>query len=219
VLLHRGASHDVIQKVGDGKAGHGGTVCDVCFTIKGKAFVTACADALIRIWQVGTGNVIRVLRGHSSAVTGVCFSPLDGRIVCRCVASFPLCKTATIRFDNIPALSNCDILHSVGSDCSARVWRVDNGLMLKNLGSYDAAARHNSWVLCVRFSPDGKIIATAGADCSVRLWSVETARLVVKLEGFRGWVRALAWTNDGSRLAAACNDCDVCVARFPSVFL
>jgi WD40 repeat protein len=81
--------------------------------------------------------------------------------------------------------------------------------MLKNLGSYDASARHNSWVLCVRFSPDGKIIATAGADCSVRLWSVETARLIVKLEGFRGWVRALAWTNDGSRLAAACNDCDV----------
>ena len=132
--------------------------------------------------QVGTGNVIRVLRGHASSVTGVCFSPLDGRIVC-----------------------------SVGADCSARVWRVDNGLMLKNLGSYDATARHNSWVLCVRFSPDGKIIATAGADCSVRLWSVETARMVVKLEGFRGWVRALAWTNDGSRLAAACNDCDVYV--------
>jgi serine/threonine-protein kinase len=47
--------------------------------------------------------------------------------------------------------------------------------------------------LSPRFSPDGKIIATAGADCSVRLWSVETARLIVKLEGFRGWVRALGW--------------------------
>ena len=63
----------------------------------------------------------------------------------------------------------------------------------------------------MRFSPDGKIIATAGADCSIRLWSVETARMVIKLEGFRGWVRALAWTNDGSRLAAACNDGDVYV--------
>ncbi len=66
-----------------------------------------------------------------------------------------------------------------------------------------------SWVLTARFSPDGKIIATAAADCSVRLWSVETARMIVKLEGFRGWVRALSWTNDGSRLAAACNDSDV----------
>jgi WD40 repeat protein len=83
VLLHRGATHDIIQKVGDGKSGHGGAVWDVCFTIKGKAFITACADALIRIWQVGTGNVVRVLRGHTAAVSGVCFSPLDGRIVCR----------------------------------------------------------------------------------------------------------------------------------------
>ena len=83
VLLHRGSSHDIIQKVGDGKTGHAGSVWDVCFTIKGKAFVTACADALIRIGQVGTGNVVRVLRGHTAAVSGVCFSPLDGRIVCR----------------------------------------------------------------------------------------------------------------------------------------
>ncbi len=94
VLLHRGASHDIIQKVGDGKAGHGGGVWDVCFTIKGKAFITACEDALIRVWQVGTGNVIRVLRGHASSVNGVCFSPLDGRIVCRC-ASFLQSKTVT----------------------------------------------------------------------------------------------------------------------------
>ena len=77
---------------------------DVCFTIKGKAFVTACADALIRIWQVGTGNVVRVLRGHTAAVSGVCFSPLDGRIVCRFATSIPLCKTATICFDNTHAL-------------------------------------------------------------------------------------------------------------------
>lgn len=70
----------------------------------------------------------------------------------------------------------------------------------------------------------------------MRLWSVETARMIVKLEGFRwghckyqqlfssksatvrGWVRALAWTNDGSRLAAACNDSDVCVLRFAEGF-
>ena len=125
-------------------------------------------------------------------------------------ASLHSCNTKPYHF--VPATQNCNTLSSVGSDCSARVWRVDNGLMLKNLGSYDSTARHNSWVLCVRFSPDGKIIASAGADCSVRLWSVETARMIVKLEGFRGWVRALAWTNDGSRLAAACNDCDVCVS-------
>lgn len=72
---------------------------DVCFTIKGKAFVTACADALIRIWQVGTGNVVRVLRGHTAAVSGVCFSPLDGRIVCRW-----LCLSST---------KNCSILMSL----------------------------------------------------------------------------------------------------------
>jgi WD40 repeat protein len=122
VLLYRAASHDIIQKVGDGKSGHGGAVHDVRFTAKGKAFITACADALVRIWQIGTGNVVRVLRGHTSAVTGVCFSPLDGRLVC-----------------------------TVGADCSARVWRVDNGLMLKNLGSYDVAARHSNWVRDISF--------------------------------------------------------------------
>jgi WD40 repeat protein len=64
VLLHKSATHDIIQKVGDGKSGHGGAVLDVCFTIKGKAFVTACSDALVRVWQVRTGKDTRNRKPH-----------------------------------------------------------------------------------------------------------------------------------------------------------
>lgn len=41
---------------------------------------TACVDGRVRLCDLRTGAVARVLRGHQDAVQDVCFSP-DGRMV------------------------------------------------------------------------------------------------------------------------------------------
>ncbi len=58
-------------------------------------------------------------------------------------------------------------------------------------------------VRAVRFSPDGRTLATAGDDAFVRLWDVVTGRLKGTLY-HEHWVLALAFSPDGKALATGC---------------
>jgi WD40 repeat protein len=44
----------------------------------GRSVATAADDALVRIWEVATGRVLRVLTGHTKEVYVVAWSP-DGK--------------------------------------------------------------------------------------------------------------------------------------------
>lgn len=59
---------------------HPRTVHSVCFAPDGRFVVTGCQDAAIRMWDVGTGSMVRILEGHSTPVLAVAFSP-DGRFL------------------------------------------------------------------------------------------------------------------------------------------
>ncbi|MEV4622938.1 caspase family protein [Asanoa sp. NPDC049573] len=66
---------------------------------------------------------------------------------------------------------------------------------------------HRHLVLAVRFTPDGRRLATGGADGSVRIWDAETRqREFPVLAPHTRWVRAVAFNPDGTRLAGASDD-------------
>src|SRR3954453_16250666 len=62
---------------------------------------------------------------------------------------------------------------------------------------------HTGAVRSVAYSPDGKLLATGGDDTVVRLWDLATGRLRKKGPAPLAWVRALAFTPAGQRLAPA----------------
>jgi WD40 repeat protein/HEAT repeat protein len=72
--------------------------------------------------------------------------------------------------------------------------------------SFDPAAAswtipaHNQTIWSVKFSPDGKSIATTSDDGTARLWDLATGKLRHNLVGHEGTVRHCAFTNDGSQL-------------------
>ena len=60
--------------------GHTGPVTSVRFSPDGSTVVTASRDGTARLWDAGSGALLRTLRGHFGAVADAAFSP-DGRWV------------------------------------------------------------------------------------------------------------------------------------------
>lgn len=81
------------------------------------------------------------------------------------------------------------------------VWKVADQSLVRRFES-----AHADTVLAVKFSPDGKRLASAGADRLIKIWNVETGEPIKALEGHTNHVTAIDWDVDGRQLASASAD-------------
>ena len=134
---------------------------------------------------------IRVLAGHNGAVRAVAWSP-DGTH-----------------------------LATTGNDGTTRIWHSKTGEPLRRL------AGRRAKMLAMAWSPNGTQLAIAGDDGTtriwnpttgkgnlasaeasrtVRLWATATGSAIQSLTSHTDWVRAAAWSPDGTLLATAGGD-------------
>ncbi|KAF1848249.1 WD40 repeat-like protein [Cucurbitaria berberidis CBS 394.84] len=65
---------------------------------------------------------------------------------------------------------------------------------------------HKKPIAAVRFSPDGKWIASASADCTIKIWDAHTGQLEHTLEGHLAGVSTISWAPDSRILASGSDD-------------
>jgi Flp pilus assembly protein TadD len=65
---------------------------------------------------------------------------------------------------------------------------------------------HTAELVGIRFSPDGRRIATASLDRTIKLWDTATGREVFTLRGHTAGVLALAFSPDGRRIVSGAID-------------
>jgi COMPASS component SWD3 len=65
---------------------------------------------------------------------------------------------------------------------------------------------HKRGVSGVKFSPDGKRIASCSADATIKIWDAETGRLEHTLEGHMAGISCIAWSPDSTVLASGSDD-------------
>ena len=83
------------------------------------------------------------------------------------------------------------------------VWDASNGRKVFT------SKGHKSLVWSVRFSPNGKRLASCGADKTIKLWDAATGKELQSLKGHEGEVNQVVFSRDGKRLASAAKDMTV----------
>jgi eukaryotic-like serine/threonine-protein kinase len=197
---------------------HPADILATAFAPSGKQIFTACQDGVLRIWDAGTGQLVReLLKNESGLVCCLAVSP-DGKLVAGGTTEpgrefdpghVFLWDTTTAQqigqtIDHRNYLSRVAFspdsrsLVTASRDATAQVWDAATG---KAVGP---PLRHPHPLSVARFSLDGRTVVTGGHDGVVRVWDyVKGIELIGALAIDHKPIADLAFTPDGKTVVAA----------------
>jgi WD40 repeat protein len=200
-------------------AGTGGAIRSIAFNADGLRLASAAADGIVRVWEVASGRLLHQLKAPGGPATCVAYSP-DGNYLAagQEEGMVSVWETETGRLQHGLAghtLPVSAVAFHPGSQVLASVSGGPRGDDAGTVRLWDLAAgrERNAWqgnggsILDLAFSPDGRRLATLSSDSSLRLWDPDTGQEVFVLRSHitvGAAAASLAFSADGSRLAAGC---------------
>ena len=194
--------------------GHSNYVIGVAISSDNQTLVSCSYDKTIKLWHVGSGNLLGTLTGHSRWVSCIAISP-NGQIL----ASGSLDSSINLwhigtgnllrEISDLPGYPICLAINSSGTilaagcfDHTIRLWDLDSGKPIGQL------VGHASYIESVAFSPSGNVLASGGSfdDRTIRLWNVENLDLVAVLKGHNASIRSLTFSSDGRQVVSCSED-------------
>jgi len=186
--------------------GHTDYIYGVAISPDGKYLATGSVDKTIRLWDIATGETIKVLNGHTDTVEGVVFSPDGKYLLTSCddgtarlwdVATGQTVKvfTTTSGMGYIAFSPDGKYFVSASPDSVGRIWDVASGEIVHTL------IGHTGYTTRAAYSTDGKYVLTGGHDNTARLWGAATGNQVHVFSGHTHDVSAVAFSPDGKYIA------------------
>ena len=144
----------------------------------------ACADAVVRLWDVAAGVELERFEGHQNAVRDIVFSK-DGKQIASADEdnSARLWTPSAIRVivahegkaNDAAFVGNGSQMISVGEDKLAKLWTLDGQSVRTFEGSTDV-------LTSVAVKRDGTQLAAGGVDKHLYLWTVSDGKLAQNIE-------------------------------------
>ncbi len=169
----------------------GGKVMSLVLSPSGRQFAVCCIDYNeVYLYDVATGRLDAVLRGHSAPATSVAYRP-DGKQVA-----------------------------TSGHDRTIRLWDPATGREVAVLRAEVAAPNSERYPLLAYNSDGSRIASYSrmhGGAGTSRLWDAATGQEIAVLGKWQDGVRPVAWSPDGKRVAVGSGEyvrlCDAVTGR------
>ncbi len=147
-------------------SGHNGAIFDLAFSPDSTALASASADATVKVWQVATGERLDTLSQPLKEQTSVSFSP-DGNYIV-----------------------------ATGADNRIRKWRFVSRKSARINPLVIARFAHESPVIQITYSPDGKWLASISDDRSLKIWDADQLQLLHVIENLPAIPTSVAFAPD-----------------------
>ncbi|CAK9829846.1 Notchless protein homolog 1 [Anthophora retusa] len=182
----------------------GHTKSVTCVKWGGRGLIySASQDRTIKVWRAKDGILCRTLQGHAHWVNTLA---LNVDYVLR-VGPFYLGgnqdKTESFLEDTKKHYESVgeEILVSGSDDFTLFLWKPEkeNKFIARMTG-------HQQLINDVKFSPNGRIIASASFDKSIKLWEASTGKYITSLRGHVQAVYSISWSADSRLLVSGSAD-------------
>jgi WD40 repeat protein/serine/threonine protein kinase len=183
--------------------GHSNSVSSVCISKDGRWALSGSADTTLRLWDISTGQCVRVFHGHNNYVSSVSMSA-DGRLALSGSSdnTLQLWEVATGRrmrtFEgHLKGITSVSLsadgrLGLSGSwDKTIQLWDIVTGIWLKTFEG------HTKEVLSVSLSADGRWALSGSSDNTVQLWDITTGQSLRTFKGHTREVTVVCLSPDG----------------------
>ena len=202
---------------------HANSITGLAYAPDGRTLASASRDETVKLWDLATGRIRRTFRGHSGPLSAVAFSP-DGRLL---AASGPVLvrgpggrwesgkgtaikvwdvangrERATLEhaWRDVPSLTfspDGARLAAIGGDSNARIWDVATGRLRT-----DFSMPMPVWRMAISSDLKTLAVSPGGQDRPVVLVDIAARKVVKTLAGAEGPIGSLAFSPDGTKLAA-----------------
>ena len=184
--------------------GHTGAVNAVAFAPNGQFFVTASADATVRVWSVADRCLLRVLMGHAGAVRAVAVSPDSQTILSagddnRLIGWSPVTDSPTL---TLPLTAPAYALAIAPNGQQVAIGQADGRLGLWTVGTetarFIALQPDHKRLTALAFNADGSRLLIGDQVGAVWLLTAEGKAVAENKQAHRGAVRWVGFGPDKS---------------------
>ncbi|WP_165841048.1 WD40 domain-containing protein [Larkinella punicea] len=198
--------------------GHTEDIHSLAYSPNGRYVLSGSVDRTLKLWEFGTGKLLRTFEGHLYSVNSAVFSrngmyilsgSSDSTLKLWQVNTGKLVRTFEGHAGWVTSVAfspNGKLVLSGSDDKTIKLWDVNTGKLMQTFEG------HADEVNSVAFSPNEKYIVSGSddyygsTDGTVKLWDVRTGTLIRMLKGHTDNVKSVAVSPDGKYIVSGSDD-------------